>query len=222
MNITTTLKEHGNIESCLSYFLKFNAPREVKILDIGCNYGSLLYKLHSLGYDNIQGIDINNESIELGKRQYKDISNKIRSYPGDIIPFDDKSFDIVLMFDVIEHIPNIQDFLANQVYRVLKNGGRLIFQTPNKIINIPWMIIFHRSFINYKKHHCSLQTKNSLRTILKNAKFEEITISKYNIVTDHNKKKMKKAIGIAASPLLYILQSLPLVLFPNFWGNCKK
>jgi len=66
------------------------------------------------------------------------------------------------MFDVIEHIPNIEDFLKGQVYRVLKEKGIFVFQTPNKIINIPWEIINQRSLTKWKKYHCSLQAKRLL------------------------------------------------------------
>ncbi|MCJ7718197.1 MAG: class I SAM-dependent methyltransferase [Anaerolineales bacterium] len=219
---TNKLKEHGNIDSSIEYFLDLNIPLNAKILDVGCNFGSTLFRLHELGYTNIQGIDNNDKSIEIGKRTYSDIQNRITYYPGNTIPYEDEDYDIVLMFDVIEHIPDIQEFLTNQVYRVLKRGGRFIFQTPNKIINIPWEIINKRSFSAYKIYHCSLQTKKSLRTVLESAQFKDISIEKYNIVTDHNKKKVKRKVGYIGLPLLYILQGMPLFLFPNLWGTCRK
>ena len=216
------LKEHGNIDSSIDYFKKLNIPKNAKILDVGCRYGSLLHRLFELGYTNIQGIDNDKESIEIGKKMYVDVNKQINYYPGDRIPFEDAGFDLVLMFDVIEHIPHIQDFLTNQVYRVIKKGGRFIFQTPNKIINIPWEIIHKKSFSAYKEYHCSLQTKNSLRTILDKAQFKDIVIEKHNILTSHNKKKVRESVGLIGLPLVYILQKMPLVIFPNFWGNCRK
>jgi len=38
-------KEHGNIDSSLEYFLKFDLPKNARILDIGCNYGSFIKKV---------------------------------------------------------------------------------------------------------------------------------------------------------------------------------
>src|SRR3989338_8206674 len=110
-------KERGNIQSSLEYFIKFNIPKNAKILDVGCNYGSLIYNLSKLGYKNVYGIDVNKDSINTGKKEYKKLSKNLSCYSGNNIPFKDESFDVVLMFDVIEHIPNVQSFLKNEVYR---------------------------------------------------------------------------------------------------------
>jgi len=222
MKVKEQKQELGNVQSSLNYFLKFNLPKEVKILDVGCNYGSLIYNLHKLGYKNVQGIDVNKKTINEGKKEYSGISKSINYYEGKTIPFEDKSFDVVVMFDVIEHIPNVENFLKNEVYRVLKKGGVFIFQTPNKIINIPWEILNQKSFTKWKNYHCSLQTKNKLKDKLNLARFKEIIIEKYNILTEHNKNKVRKKLPFLGIILLYILASLPLNLNPNFWGSCKK
>ena len=40
------LKEKGNIQSSFEYVMKFDLPKTAKILDIGCNHGSLIKKLY--------------------------------------------------------------------------------------------------------------------------------------------------------------------------------
>lgn len=216
------IKERGNIDSSIQYIFKYKIPKNARILDIGCNYGSLLNKLHELGYSEVQGVDVNKSSIDLGRKKYTTLKDKIDYYNGVHLPFEENSFDIVLMFDVIEHIPSIERFLANEVYRVLKKNGKYIFQTPNKYINIPWEIIHKRSLTAYKKYHCSLQSVNSLKKILEGAKFKNIVIEKHNIITDHNKDKVKKAVGFIGLPLLHILQKVPLKFTSNLWGSCEK
>lgn len=216
------VKEHGNIELSKYYFLKFAFPKEVNILDIGCNYGSLICNLHCSGYKNVYGIDVNKESIQQGKLLYDKISENIMVYDGKKIPFKDESFDIILMFDVIEHIQNIQYYLKNEVYRVLKKDGVFIFQTPNKYINVPWEIIKHSSLTSWKTSHCSLQTKNSLERILQHSGFHDIVIQKNNILSEFNKYKVRKKIGFISLPLLHALNKMPLYFYPNFWGNAKK
>lgn len=216
------VKEYGNIELSKNYFLNFNFQKEVNILDIGCNYGSLIYNLHRSGYKNIYGIDVNKDSIQQGKLLYDIISKNITVYDGEKIPFKDESFDIILMFDVIEHIQNIQYYLNNEVYRVLKKDGVFIFQTPNKYINIPWEIIKHGSLTSWKTSHCSLQTKNSLERILQHSGFHDIIIQKNNILSKFNKSKVRKKIGFIGLPLLHALNKMPLYFYPNFWGSAKK
>lgn len=217
------LKEHGNIQSSLEYFLKFNLPKNVRILDIGCNYGSLIYNLHKLGYKNVQGIDINKEAIKEGKANYKSIKNKLKFYNGETIPFKEESFDVVLMFDVIEHIPNVGRFLKEEVYRVLKKKGLFIFQTPNKPMNILWVYMDNMSFkVKWWKEHCSLQTYSSLKKLLECSNFMKIKIEKHNILTQHNEDKVKKRMGNLGLLLLNLTSIMPLRLQSNFWGSAKK
>ena len=47
------LKEKGNIQSSFEYIMKFDLPKTAKILDIGCNHGSLIKKLYDVGYKNV-------------------------------------------------------------------------------------------------------------------------------------------------------------------------
>jgi len=218
-------REHGNIQASFEYFMKFNIPKNAKILDIGCNYGSLIYNLYLNGYENIYGIDINKKAVQEGKNDYKLISKNIKQYPGEKVPFKDEEFDVVLMFDVIEHILNIEKFLENEVYRVLKKDGYFVFQTPNKYINIPWEIVSSKSLIKWKEwkdYHCSLQTKNSLNSLLIKSGFSNILLEKNKICTEHNKTKLRKRFGFIGPILLMILEKMPLSFYPNFYGCARK
>jgi len=222
-NIILQKNEHGNIKSSLNYISKFNIDKNSKILDVGANYGSLIFNLYREGYNDIIGVDINKEAIEKGRKEYSKIKNKLMVYDGKKIPFKNNSFDVVLMFDVIEHIPNIQEFLEKEVYRVLKKGGIFIFQTPNKPINIAWVYVDNFSFlVKWWEEHCSLQTYFSLKRILRKANFNKISLEKFNIYTEHNINKVKKRIGFLAKPILKILSSFPLFLYPNFYGWARK
>jgi len=214
--------EHGNIESSLNYFLKFNIPKNARILDVGCGYGSLIYNIYKRGYKNTLGIEVNKKKIRKSGKAYPQLSKKIKYYSGDIIPFNEESFDAVLMFDVIEHIPKVNKFLKEEVYRVLKKGGIFIFQTPNKYINIPWEIINKRSFTKWKVNHCSLQTNKSLMNLLKESNFNNITIQKNNIITEHNKIKVTNKIGVMGLIILSLLQRMPINIYPNLWGYGRK
>lgn len=53
-----------------------------------------------------------------------------------------ETFDYVITFQVIEHIPK-DDLFLKEIYRVLKNKGKLIVTTPNKKMSItrnPWHV----------------------------------------------------------------------------------
>lgn len=222
MNIITQKNEHGNIDTSLAYFLKFKLNKDIRILDIGCNYGSLIYNLYKIGYKDVYGIDVDKKRLNMGKNKYKMVSNKMFLYSGKRIPFKDNYFDVVLMFDVMEHIPNLRKYLKNEVYRVLKNKGILIFQTPNKYTNILWEIIKKKSINKWKEDHFSLQTKSSLRKKLLSVNFNQIIIEKNEIMTPHNINKVREKLGLFGIFLLKIFKKMPLSIYPNFWGSCKK
>jgi ubiquinone/menaquinone biosynthesis C-methylase UbiE len=75
--------------------------------------------------------DTNINNVEFIKMNVPPLSN---------IP--DNSFDFVITFQVIEHIKKDNEFVK-EIYRVLKNKGKLIVTTPNKKMSLtrnPWHI----------------------------------------------------------------------------------
>ena len=167
------------------------------------------------------GVDIRRDAINAGKSSYESISGHLIHYGGKVLPFEKNYFDVIMMFDVIEHLSDVPVFLG-EVYRVLQGGGVFIFQTPNKITNIPWMMIEQKRIFPRFSHHCSLQTPESLKLNLIRSGFTETHIEKYTIITTHNVKKVRRRLGLLAYPLLSILEKMPLPLSPNLWGHAKK
>ncbi len=58
------------------------------------------------------------------------------------LPFESSSFDYVISFQVIEHIEEDHEFVA-EIFRVLKEGGEAIISTPNRSLSLtrnPWHV----------------------------------------------------------------------------------
>ena len=53
------------------------------------------------------------------------------------LPFQSEQFDVIVAFEVIEHVQNYEAFLI-ECRRVLKRNGLLICSTPNKRIDLIW------------------------------------------------------------------------------------
>jgi 2-polyprenyl-3-methyl-5-hydroxy-6-metoxy-1,4-benzoquinol methylase len=111
------------------------APGEL-ILDVGCGVGTFSFHSARCGARTV-GIDFSPESIriagELAARY--GLANTARYLVGRVqeLPFEDGSFDKVVVADVIEHITdNEKHSLCAGISRVLKPGGIAVFFTPNK------------------------------------------------------------------------------------------
>ncbi len=110
------------------------------LLEVGCGEGRGVDTLlpHS---DDYLGIDKIGEVIENLQEKYPGV----KFLQAVIPPFsslEDNSFDTVVSFQVIEHIQNDKLFLE-EIYRVLKPGGRAIISTPNinhTLSRNPWHI----------------------------------------------------------------------------------
>lgn len=112
----------------MSAMLRLSAENHPRCLDIGCGDGRLLEVLHSLGVpkDKLFG-------VELSEKIIRELCGKgIKGYCGRIeeLNLPENSFDLIYMFQVIEHVENPAALLA-AVQRVLAPGGLFILETPN-------------------------------------------------------------------------------------------
>lgn len=212
--------ESGNIEASFSFFADQQIDQNAKILEIGCNFGSLLNKIRVSGYSRIYGCDINSIAISEGKQHYPLISDRLTPYDGETLPYNTASFDIVLSFDVIEHIPN-PDQHFEEVNRVLRPNGLYIFQTPNKIINSIWSTYNHKSFSAWQNSHCSLHTLPAIKTRIKKHNFRVVNFSK-RALNDYDRAKIASASPKFERLITKCLNALPLSLSPDFWCVAQK
>ena len=219
--MNTALQELGNITTSVSYFQRYNIAYASRVLDIGTHFGSFLQQIYSLGYRELIGVDVDLEVLMAGLEEYTTLCGRLLHYDGKFLPFCDNSFDVVTMFDVIEHIARPHNYLR-EVGRILRPDGLLIFQTPNIITNLPWEIIQHRSLTYWRSLHCSLQTLTSLRKLLSDADFEDMRIEKHSLVSDYNTERARRVLGSLGMILFRLAAFSPLYFYPNFWGSCRK
>lgn len=98
----------------------------LKSLDIGCGGGFFVHELSNRGSVSI-GVDYSPYAIQFAKERFKGLDFRVLS-GYDLSIFEDSTFDIVFLLDVIEHISN-QDKVLSELYRVLKPGGSLLLST---------------------------------------------------------------------------------------------
>ncbi len=98
------------------------------LLEVGCGEGRGVKELLPLATSYI-GLDKIGEVIEILKSRFPGVDFRQAVIPP-FVNFENNSFDTIVSFQVIEHIPNDKLFLQ-EIYRMLKPGGKAIISTPN-------------------------------------------------------------------------------------------
>jgi len=95
------------------------------VLDVGCGFGVYSLAMERHGAEMSVGVDVNREYLEKSTLDLSIVAD------AHALPFKDSCFDIVLMVEVLEHLPHEMKALE-EAKRVLKNGGLLLTTVPNK------------------------------------------------------------------------------------------
>lgn len=97
------------------------------ILDVGCSEGYFGSKLKKKGAKVI-GVDISKSAIKIAKQVLNEV--RLVDLNDGKLPFQDRTFDIIVASEVIEHLIQPQKIL-NELARVVKKEGMVIITTPN-------------------------------------------------------------------------------------------
>jgi ubiquinone/menaquinone biosynthesis C-methylase UbiE len=211
-------EQRGNLRTNLDFLAetKLLKPNN-KILEIGCGIGSIVSELASQGHD-ITGTDISSQAIDYGLKKYGDI--KLQVCPAEELQFEDHSFDIVLSFDLFEHIAQVNKHIS-EVYRVLKEDGLYLLQTPNKYSNVIFETLYHKS-LKWRRAHPSLHTPGQLKRRFLKHGFQTQFV-KMNPINEFTLNKLRKKIGPISGIFKHInFCRLPLVLQTNLYAIARK
>jgi 2-polyprenyl-3-methyl-5-hydroxy-6-metoxy-1,4-benzoquinol methylase len=210
-------EQRGNLQTNLQFLARTGLLKPGdRILEIGCGIGTVVHELASQGYD-VRGTDISQVAIEYGRGKYSDIRLDVQ--PAEELAFEDGAFDVVLSFDLFEHISRI-DLHIDEVYRVLQGAGYYLFQTPNKFSNAVFETLAHKS-LAWRRAHPSLHTPGQLRRRLSRHGFE-VRFVKMDPMNEYTRAKLKR-FGPAARLIERInFTKLPLALQTNLYVIARK
>ncbi len=158
------LEQHRNpklrfdqqVENSENYVLPFieqslNITSDIKVMEVGCGEGGVLVPFLQRGC-NCLGVDLAEERLELGRSYLPEYISKgqLDFLNQDIyeLAFENKykhQFDLIILKDVIEHIPKQEKFIP-QLKKFLKPGGQIFFGFP------PWHMPFggHQQLLKSK------------------------------------------------------------------------
>jgi len=124
--------------------------RSARILDFGCATGALVASLKTRGFDNLKGTDISYWAIEYGRNTY-DLADELEYYNKSLLTGE---FDIILMLDVLEHVPSLSDI--RRYLSLVRRGTKLVVRVPVSVREgDPYYLEVSRNDVTHVQCHTS-------------------------------------------------------------------
>jgi SAM-dependent methyltransferase len=153
------------------WIARFRSPPG-RALDVGCAAGFALTALQELGYD-VQGVEISRAMVEVARRRLG--AERVHHGTLDGLAASEAlrgPFDLITMFDVVEHVEDPVALLAI-ARRLLAPGGIVVLETQNvrsafaRLLGVRWQ---HYKFQEHLYHF----DPATVRALLANAGFEVV------------------------------------------------
>lgn len=148
---------------------------DIRILDVGCSNGVFVHIAGSLGMQ-AEGVDTSPQAVADG------IKRGLKLHQGYLqdIAFQDESFDVVTMYEVIEHVAESAD-LIKECARILRPGGLLLIGTGNAN---SWTRFIRRGkwdFLNDHVGHVNFFSPRSLTIAAPRFGFRVVKVVTYSV-----------------------------------------
>ncbi len=127
-NILQALFSHAYNYNTQNIFSLLEINEKAYFLDLGCDNGDFTLALaRQLKTNYISGVEISPPAVEAAAR----LGIKVKQFDlNRAFTYPDNSFDVIHANQVIEHLYDADNFLA-EIYRILKPGGYAIISTEN-------------------------------------------------------------------------------------------
>ncbi|MGK6353905.1 class I SAM-dependent methyltransferase [Sphingomonas sp. DT-207] len=123
-----------------------------RVLDIGCGPG----RFSGFCQGSYKGIELNPDAVSEAQRHGRNVAlERLEDQPLE-------AYDVVTMFQVLEHVSDPEAFLTEAVKRVAP-GGKLIVSTPDMA---GYMASSPNHVLNYPPHHLSWWTGESIAALM--------------------------------------------------------
>ena len=144
-------------------FTDFNLLKDLNVLEVGYGLGSDAVLL-AKSSKNYFGTDLSEVSYEVTSRRLKlyDLKNtNLKVGSSTNLDYEDSFFDFVYSWGVIHHSGNLKKSLE-EIYRVLKNGGRskiMVYNKDSLIVFVYWLYYSIKEF-NFKRTRAQIISEN--------------------------------------------------------------
>jgi ubiquinone/menaquinone biosynthesis C-methylase UbiE len=175
-----------------------------KVLEIGCGTGLFTEKVFNETKAEIIATDLSEDLLEVARKKGLPITFKAEDAMR--LSFDNESFDVVFGSSILHHL----DFekSLNEIYRVLKPGGRLVFAEPNMInpqILVQKNVGFIKEWLGDSPDETAI-VRWSFSKLLRKHNFKKVNIFPYDFLHPYTPKPL---IGLV-NRLGKLFEKLPL------------
>lgn len=147
-------------EKWYSLIVPYLGKNREKALDIGCASGDFIEVLMQNGWKDVDGIELDPVMIEKLKQ---------KKIPVSTIPLEQqeivKKYDLITLFDVVEHLPGLSEALG-KLHDLLEEGGIIALITPD--YSSTQRKVFGKKWFQFKPYeHIQYFTPDTLARALK-------------------------------------------------------
>jgi SAM-dependent methyltransferase len=115
----------NEVSETLGTVLEYYASEDDRILEVGCGSGRHLAHLRERGFEDLWGIDINDDAFEVMARHYPRLAQTGTFRTGalaDLLPaFDDDAFDVVYSVETLQHVHPEDEWVFEDLVRVTRD-----------------------------------------------------------------------------------------------------
>ena len=193
-----------NFEYYFKIISNYKSKKDVKVLDCGCATGCFLDVAEKNGIE-CYGVETSEIPYKIAENKHP---KKVCKSNMEDLKIKDGFFDIITMFDFIEHVKDPRKILI-KANRLLSKSGILFIVTPDtESLSIS---IMGKSHNDYIIEHLHLFNKSNIRYFLKRYGFKTIKIqpAKKVINLDFAEKVFKRHTNIFYYPIHFINKLLP-------------
>ncbi len=148
-----------------------------KMLDLGCAVGVFLAMAERRGWD-VTGVDVSEYAVSQARKRCR---GQVLVGELSSLSFPDASFDVITLWDVLEHFASPSETLR-EIHRILKDDGIVLMDTPNEnalirklAYRIYWLLggrIAYPAEKLYHLYHLFYFSEETLRKLLDLCDFE--------------------------------------------------
>lgn len=203
-------------DSALALIRKLTGKNSGRLLEIGCAGGWLLKAARETGWE-VRGVEISAEAAEFAQKKLG--LDVFRGHLQDVA-FSERSFDVVYMADVLEHIPDPVGFAA-ELRRIVTTDGRVVICGPtalNALARGRGMFLYgllnQTRVIDLAPYHLFEYTPRTIRRLFETAGFDVLHMRKKKIPPELSTRGFEDVLVFGIELVTY-----PVTLLFGLWSD---